>query len=64
MKIEIRKNRQRYNAGCLICGRVQDNRAAQPFIVYHKGDNEGRGHQDQVCSMECAEALVRRIKEE
>lgn len=63
MKIEIRKNgRLGANGCCRICNAQQEGYKAQPYIVYHKADNENRGHQEPVCSMECAKALVNKLK--
>lgn len=62
MKVEIRKNRYGINAGCLICGRRQDGWMPHPLVVYHKADNEKRGHNEPICSNECAERLVEKLK--
>lgn len=64
MKVEIRKNsRLGANGGCWICNKIQEGGKAQPYIVYHKSDNESRGHQEQVCSMECAKLLAEKYRE-
>ena len=65
MKVEIRKNNKLgANGGCRICGGVQDGWRAQPYIVYHKADNEKRGHNDPACSLECAKVLAERYRGE
>ena len=63
MKIEIRK-RVTGNCDCRNCGTVQNGRAVQPYTVWHKADNENRGHNEPVCSIECARALAEMLKRE
>ena len=61
MKVEI-KVLKSGSCGCANCGRHQDGWRLHPYTVWHKADNEKRGHNDPVCSMECAidyaEALI------
>lgn len=57
MKVEIKKNRLGYNGSCTRCGKVQPGHTMQPLIVWYKGNTEKRGHNDPVCSKECAEKL-------
>ena len=52
------------NCGCFNCGRVQDGMKMHPYTVWHKTDDEKRGHNDPVCSIECAKAYADKIKEE
>ena len=51
--VEIRKTKSG-NCGCFCCGKHQDGHKMHPYSVYHRADNEKRGHNDPVCSFECA----------
>lgn len=64
MKIEIKKNCYGYNGACAVCGNVQDGWKPHPLVVWHKADNEKRGHNSPVCSRECAEMLTKIMKGE
>lgn len=50
------------NCGCFNCGKVQEGMKMHPFTVYQKLDDEKRGHNNPVCSMECAKAYVEKLK--
>ncbi len=58
------KNKKSGNCKCFNCGKVQEGRKLQPYTVWYKLDNERRGHQLPVCSLQCAEQLVKRYKED
>ena len=58
VKIKVKKSG---NCPCYNCGKVQEGLKFHPFTVWHKRDDEKRGHNDPVCSMECAEALAKRL---
>ena len=58
--VEIRRQKSG-NCGCFFCGRLQEGMKMHPFTVYHKADNEQRGHNDPVCSMDCAKAHKERL---
>ena len=61
MKIEIRKQTSG-NCECFNCGMLQDGHKMHPFTVWHKADNEKRGHNDPVCSMECAKEWAAKLR--
>lgn len=61
MILEIR-HKASGNCGCYACGKVQDGWKNHPYTVYHKDENEKRGHQDPVCSIECAHKQVEYYK--
>ena len=46
------------NCGCAYCGKLQDGCKMQPYTVWHKEENEKRGHNEPVCSIECAKAWI------
>lgn len=60
MKVEIRK-RVSGNGECTCC-KKDNNRKDMPYTVWHKADNENRGHNEPVCSLECARALAEVLK--
>ena len=60
MKVEIRKT-VTGNCNCRNCGK-DNQRKLQPYTVWHKADNENRGHNEPVCSLECARALAEVLK--
>lgn len=47
------------NCGCMNCGKVQEGLKFHPYTVYHRAENEKRGHNEPVCSIECAEEWIR-----
>lgn len=49
------------NCGCVYCGKVQDGWKNQPYTVWHKEENEKRGHNEPVCSIDCARALAEKL---
>lgn len=49
------------NCNCQNCGKLQDGLKLQPFTVWHKAENEKRGHNYPVCSQECANELAKRL---
>lgn len=61
MKVEIRK-RVSGNGECAYCKKANIHRKLQPYTVWHKADNENRGHNEPVCSIECARALAEMLK--
>ena len=55
-------NKKTGNCGCCNCGKLQDGLKLQPFTVWYKSDNEKRGHNDPVCSLECANEYMAKLK--
>ena len=51
------------NCKCFNCGKVQEGHKLHPYTVWYKLDNERRGHQLPVCSLECANHVVEKYKE-
>lgn len=47
------------NCGCMNCNKVQDGYKYHPYSVYHKAENEKRGHYEPVCSIECGKELAK-----
>lgn len=60
MKIQI-TNKKSGNCPCMNCGKVQEGLKLQPVTLWHKADNEKRGHQEPCCSIECAKQLAERM---
>lgn len=59
MLIKIKNNNLGYNGACRNCGKYQKGGdEKQPLIVYYKDDNEKRGHNLPMCSLECAQAYI------
>lgn len=50
------------NCPCCYCGKLQDGIKLHPYTVWHKEENEARGHNDPVCSIECAKAYAEKFK--
>lgn len=50
------------NCKCMYCGKEQQGRKNQPYTLWHKADNEKRGHNEPVCSLECAEKLAKQLE--
>lgn len=46
------------NCSCATCGKTQDGGKMHGWTVWHKADDEKRGHQEPVCSLECATKLA------
>ena len=61
MVIQIR-NKATGNCKCKNCGKLQEGWKNHPFTVWHKADDEKRGHNEPVCSIECAEELAEKLK--
>lgn len=62
MLVKIKNNHLGYNGACRNCGKYQkDGEENQPLIVYHKDDNEKRGHNSPICSLECAQAYIAKL---
>ena len=57
-KIQVKRTG---NCGCAYCGKVQDGFKLHPFTVWHKRDDEKRGHNEPVCSIDCAKAYIAKI---
>ena len=55
--IKIKKI-QTGNCDCVNCGKSAGNNY-QPYTLWHKADDEKRGHNEPVCSMECARELAK-----
>lgn len=60
MRVEI-KHTKTGNCACMNCGKVQDKIAMQPLTVWVRYDNERRGHNNPVCSIECATAFIEKL---
>lgn len=58
VKIMVKKTG---NCACYNCGKVQDGYKLQPYTVWHRRIDENRGHNDPVCSMECAREYAARF---
>ena len=50
------------NCGCMNCGIRQDGWKAHPYTVWYKSENEKRGHNDPVCSLECARVYAEKLR--
>lgn len=50
------------NCSCVFCGKVQDGLKMQPFTVWWKEENEKRGHNEPVCSKECANKYIKKYQ--
>lgn len=59
MIVRILKNNKGYNCPCWNCGKEQEGRKKQPYLVYYKNKDEKRGHNLPVCSVECVERTIR-----
>lgn len=57
-------NKKTGNCGCINCGRIQEGTRMHPYTVWHKEENEKRGHNEPVCSRECAAEYIRRKQHE
>ncbi len=55
------QNKKSGNCPCINCGKVQEGLKLHPYTVWHKSDNEKRGHQEPACSLECAKKYVGKI---
>lgn len=55
--IKIKKI-QTGNCDCVNCGKSAGD-GYQPYTLWHKADDEKRGHNEPVCSMECARELAK-----
>ena len=51
------------NCGCTFCGRLQEGSKMHPYSVWHREETEKRGHNDPVCSIECAKSLLAKLTE-
>ena len=51
------------NCSCRNCGKDQPGCKLQPWTVWWKEDTEKRGHQEPVCSEECAREYIDRRKQ-
>ena len=51
------------NCGCFNCGKVQEGSKYHPITLWHKDEDEKRGHQLPMCSIECAEEYAMKLKE-
>ena len=49
------------NCACVFCGKYTGE--YQPYTLWHKADDEKFGHNEPVCSKECAEKLAKQIEE-
>ena len=58
IKIETKKSG---NCPCSNCGKVQDGLRLHPYTVWYKEQDEKRGHNLPVCSMDCAKKLAERM---
>ena len=47
------------NCNCFYCSKLQDGIKPQPVTLWYKVDNEKRGHQLPMCSIECAEHYIK-----
>ena len=52
------KNTSSGNCACRNCGKVQDGLKLQPFTVWWKEENEKRGHNEPMCSVECCKNYI------
>ena len=52
------------NCHCRYCDKLQEGFKLHPYTVWHKIDGEKRGHNEPVCSRECAELLAKKIEED
>jgi len=53
------KNTTSGNCACRNCGKFQNGNKQQPFTVWWKEDNEKRGHNEPMCSVECCESYIK-----
>ncbi len=53
------KNTKSGNCACRYCGKYQEGDKLQPFTVWWKEENEKRGHQEPMCSIECCNDYIR-----
>lgn len=52
------------NCGCFNCGKLQDGLKMQPITLWTRKENEKRGVQLPMCSVECAkEYATKNIKD-
>lgn len=58
------KNKQSGNCPCVNCGKEQEGQKYHPYTLWHKEENEKRGHNEPVCSIQCAEELASKLKGE
>ena len=54
MEVRLKRNTLGYNAGCDVCGKIQEGYKPQPLIIWYRKDNEKRGHNIPICCQECA----------
>lgn len=55
-------NKKTGNCPCMNCGKVQEGIKMHPFSVYHKEEDKKRGSYEPVCSVECAQELIKKYK--
>lgn len=55
--VKIKKSRTG-NCDCVNCGKGNGN--YQPYTVWHKSEDEKCGHNEPVCSIECAKELAKK----
>lgn len=53
------KNTKSGNCACRYCGKYQECDKLQPFTVWWREENEKRGHQEPMCSIECCKDYIR-----
>lgn len=58
VKIMVKKSG---NCGCYNCGKIQEGGKLHPYTVWHRRIDENRGHNDPVCSMECAKEYAEKF---
>lgn len=49
------------NCGCAYCNERQPGWKSQPYTVWHKFEHETHGHNEPVCSIECATLYAKYI---
>lgn len=52
------------NCKCLNCQKIQEGRKYHPYTVWFKKDDEPRGHNFPVCSLDCAKELAKKFETE
>lgn len=52
------KNIKTGNCKCVYCGKFQEGLKMHPYTVWWKIEDEKRGHNEPVCSVECAKKYI------
>lgn len=63
MKAQIKiKKTKTGNCPCRNCGAEQPGWNLQPYTIWHRGADEERGHNEPICSMECAQEYAQILR--